>query len=110
MFKRVLFSTILTTGLFAALGANLRPDDPFPCPECGPGLAAVTTVAVANGLRPDDPFPCPECGPGRSEVELTALADGLLPDDPFPCPECGPGRSEIAKSVKIADKVLSSRA
>jgi hypothetical protein len=39
----------------------------------------VEVTAVSNGLRPDDPFPCPECGRGRTDIEDAArTADMML--------------------------------
>jgi len=98
MIKRVLFTMVLAAlfvGISAAknisvleqpaISADMRADDPAPCPDCcasaGPGLAE---------LRADDPAPCPDCcasaGPGLAELRA---------DDPAPCPDCcasaGPG-------------------
>jgi hypothetical protein len=66
MIKRVLFTTVLAAQFLAisavkntsvqaqpTVSADMRADDPYPCPECD-----ANTPAVA---RADDPYPCPEC-------------------------------------------------
>src|SRR3982074_13667 len=90
MVKRMLFTSILTAQFLAfpavrniniharpVVSADMRTDDPTPCPECdasaGPLLAQ---------LRTDDPTPCPEC-----DASAGPLAQ-LRTDDPTPCPEC----------------------
>jgi hypothetical protein len=69
MIKRILFTSVLAAQFLAIsavkninvqarpmASADMRADDPPPCPECdassGPNLAE---------LRADDPAPCPEC-------------------------------------------------
>jgi len=86
MIKRVMFTTVLAAQFLAisavgntvivrsAVSADMRADDPSPCPECDACTPAVA-IAVA-----DDPSPCPEC-----DACTPALAKA---DDPSPCPEC----------------------
>ena len=91
MIKRVMFTTVLAAQFLAIsavknttvqvqpkISADMRTDDPSPCPDCdassGPNLAE---------LRADDPSPCPDCdaSSGPNVAELRA-------DDPSPCPDC----------------------
>ena len=75
MFKRVVFTAVLATGLFA-ISAAQRMDDPYPCPDCDPstGNGPDQLTAARAALRMDDPYPCPDCDPstGNGPDQLVA--------------------------------------
>src|SRR6266853_2103899 len=99
MFKRVVFATVLAAGLFAisaaqrtdsgngpiARLADMRTDDPYPCPDCDPnsGNGPTDPPSKLTGMRTDDPYPCPDCDPnsGNGPTDPPAKLTGMRTDD-----------------------------
>src|SRR6266699_133386 len=96
MFKRVIFTTALAAGLFA-ISAAQRPTD-------SPSALSSGRSTLAD-MRTDDPSPCPDCDPnsgnGPPPSKLSGLAD-MRTDDPYPCPDCDPNSGNGPPPSKLS--------